>query len=326
VSQPSAVADLIRRTLKGERVALARALSWVENEAAGAVALLDACFENGGRALRIGLTGPPGAGKSTLATRLAQEYRRRDQTVAIVAVDPTSPFSGGALLGDRVRMGELAGDRGVFIRSMATRGSMGGLATHTAQACDVLDAAGFARILIETVGVGQSELEVAQTADSTAVVLVPESGDGIQAMKAGLMEIGDLFVINKADREGAERGAHAVRSALELRKATSEWKPPVLLTVAAQGGGVPELADAFEEHFAYLEREGGLVRRRRRRLEQRLDDLLRAQLWEEFRSRVPESSWRDCVSDLADRRITPHQAAERMMALASAGAPARSRA
>src|SRR5262245_57285443 len=159
--------------------------------------------------------------------RLAQEYRRRGDTVAIVAVDPTSPFSGGRLLGDRVRMGELAGDPGVFIPSMATRGSLGGLAVHTAQVCDLLDAAGSSRILIETVGLAHGDLELPQTADTTAVVRVPESGDGVQAMKAGLMEIGDLFVINKADREGAERGAYAVRSALELRAVNSTWRPPV---------------------------------------------------------------------------------------------------
>ena len=186
-----------------------------------------------GARYRLGITGPPGAGKSTLVTKLALEYRARGLTVAIVAVDPTSPFSGGALLGDRVRMQELSGDEGVFIRSMATRGSMGGLAVHTAQVCDVLDAAGFDRVLIETVGVGQSELEVAQTADTTAVVLVPESGDAVQAMKAGLMEIADVFVINKSDREGADRAAQAIRSALHLRAKTSEWDIPVLMTSAS---------------------------------------------------------------------------------------------
>ncbi len=304
----SAADDLIRRTLAGDRPALARAISWVENEAPETEELLDACFAASGRALRLGITGPPGAGKSTLVTRMAMEYRARGETVGIVAVDPTSPFSGGALLGDRVRMGEITGDPGVFIRSMATRGSLGGLAVHTAQVCDVLDAAGFTRILIETVGVGQSELEVAETADSTAVVLVPESGDGVQAMKAGLMEIGDLFVINKADREGAERGAFAVRSALELRAARSEWEPPVLLTVASQGTGVSEVVDRFEGHLAWLLEKGGLDRRRRRRLEQRLEDLLRFRLWEEFRDALSRDTWRRTIEDLAARRMTPHQA------------------
>jgi LAO/AO transport system kinase len=308
--------DLVARTLDGDRVALARVISRVENDDAGAIEILDACFGRSGNAFRIGITGPPGAGKSTLVTRLAQEYRHRDETVAIVAVDPTSPFSGGALLGDRVRMGELAGDDGVFIRSMATRGSMGGLAVHTAQVCDVLDAAGFGRILIETVGVGQSELEVAQTADSTAVVLVPESGDGVQAMKAGLMEIGDVFVINKADREGADRGAYAVRSALEMRAATSAWDPPVLLTVASQGRGISELVDEFERHLGFLTAQGGLERRRRHRLEQRLHELLRLQLWDEFRARVPAAEWRDVIAAMAGRTLTPHQAAERLIGLA----------
>jgi LAO/AO transport system kinase len=310
--RPANASDLTPRLLDGDRAALARAISLVENEAAGAIGILDACFGRSGHAFRAGITGPPGAGKSTLVTRLAQEYRRRGQTVAIVAVDPTSPFSGGALLGDRVRMGDLAGDPGVFIRSMATRGSMGGLAVHTAQVCDVLDAAGFQRILIETVGVGQSELEVAQTADSTAVVLVPESGDAVQAMKAGLMEIGDVFVINKADREGADRAAFAVNSALELRAPTSAWQPPVLLAVAVRGEGVDELADRFEEHLTFLREHGGLDRRRRQRLEQRLRDLVRARLWGDFESRLPEGAWRAQVDALLARRATPHEAATRL--------------
>ncbi len=300
--------------LAGERVSLARAISRIENEAPDSVEILNACFARSGRAFRVGITGPPGAGKSTLVTRLTQEYRRRGETVAIVAVDPTSPFSGGALLGDRVRMGELAGDPGVFIRSMATRGSMGGLAVYSAQACDVFDAAGFSRILIETVGVGQSELEVARTADSTAVVLVPESGDTVQAMKAGLMEIGDLFVINKADREGAERAAFAIRAALELRTAAGEWETPVLQTVASEGNGVAEVVERFEEHWDFLKTHGALERRRRRRLEQRLEDLMRDRLWEDFRSRVPATAWTECVESLARRRVAPHEAAERLAA------------
>ena len=307
------IRDLVRPALNGDRAALARAISRVENEAEGSVAILDACFEKSGRAFRIGITGPPGAGKSTLVTRLAQAYRKRGQTVAVVAVDPTSPFSGGALLGDRVRMGELAGDPGVFIRSMATRGSLGGLAVHTAQVCDVLDAAGFARILIETVGVGQSELEVAETADSTVVVLVPESGDAVQAMKAGLMEIGDLFVINKADREGAERAAFAIRSALELRAGERAWDPPVLLTVASQGTGVLEVVETLDRHLEFLKDQGGLEHRRRERLERRLGDLLRAQMWADFRARIPDAAWSEALAALAERRWTPHQASRMLV-------------
>jgi LAO/AO transport system kinase len=309
----SSDSELLERMFEGERVALARAISRIENDAHGAVEILNACFARSGRAFRIGITGPPGAGKSTLATRIALDYRRRGETVAIVAVDPTSPFSGGALLGDRVRMGELAGDPGIFIRSMATRGSMGGLAVHTAQACDVLDAAGFSRILIETVGVGQSELEVAQTADSTIVVLVPESGDTVQAMKAGLMEIGDLFVINKADRDGAERAAFAINSALELRTSPSDWTIPVLLTAASQGTGVGELVDRLEEHLDYLATHGGLDRRRVQRVQQRLEDLLRDRLWTRLRTLVPQKEWDDAAEALAARRLTPHQAAAQLL-------------
>jgi LAO/AO transport system kinase len=307
---------MLNAALKGDAVALARVISHVENETDGSAAILDACFGRTGRAFRIGITGPPGAGKSTLVAELAKAYRRRAETVAIVAVDPTSPFTGGALLGDRVRMGDLAGDPGVFARSMATRGGMGGLAVHTSQVCDVLDAAGYSRILIETVGVGQSELEVAQTADSTVVVLVPESGDAVQAMKAGLMEIGDLFVINKADREGAERSAFAVRSALELRTHAMEWMPPVLLTTASRGEGVAELVQSLEEHLQLLREKGALQRRRRNRLEQRLHDLVGDRLWTRFRARIPEAEWQRKVDALAAHRLTPHQAARTLSRLA----------
>ncbi len=308
----AAAPPLLARAIAGDRVALARAISLIENEAPEAERLLDASFTRTGRAWRLGITGPPGAGKSTLVTKLAQEYRRRGRTVAIVAVDPTSPFSGGALLGDRVRMAELAGDPGVFIRSMATRGSLGGVAVHTTHVGDLLDAAGFERIIVETVGVGQSELEIAQTADATTVVLVPESGDGVQAMKAGLMEIGDLFVINKADRDGAERGAFAVRSALELRPA-ADALPPVLLTVATTAQGVPELVVALEETFESLVEHGQLEARRRRRLDQRLTDMLRGRLWAGFRARVPDAERARIVRDVQERRLTPHEATARLL-------------
>ena len=307
---------MLRKALAGDAVALGRVISNVEIESDGAAAILDACFGRTGRAFRIGITGPPGAGKSTLVAELAKHLRRREETVAVVAVDPTSPFTGGALLGDRVRMGELAGDPGIFVRSMATRGGMGGLAVHTAQVCDVLDAAGFSRVLIETVGVGQSELEVAQTADSTVVVLVPESGDAVQAMKAGLMEIGDLFVINKADREGADRAAFAIRSALELRTHAMEWMPPVLLTTASRGEGVAELVQSLEDHLERLRSQGSLQRRRRQRLEERLHDLVGDRLWSRFRARIPGSRWERSVDDLAAHRITPHQAAKQLSRLA----------
>jgi LAO/AO transport system kinase len=201
----------------GKRVALARAITLVENQRAGFRDLLHELHPRLGRAHRIGVTGPPGAGKSTLTAALIRHYREQGETVAVVAVDPTSPFTGGALLGDRIRMNEISLDSGVFIRSMATRGSLGGLALATKEVADVMDAYGFDRVLVETVGVGQSELDIASAADSTVVVLVPESGDGIQAMKAGLMEAADLFVINKADRPGADRLAREVSMMLHLR-------------------------------------------------------------------------------------------------------------
>jgi LAO/AO transport system kinase len=323
---PEAVPALVDRALQGDRRALSRLISRVENGGAEAWSALAQIYPRTGRAQIVGVTGAPGTGKSTLVSEMAKHTRQQHPaiTVGIVAVDPTSPFSGGAVLGDRIRMRDLAGDAGVFIRSMATRGSMGGLAVHTAQVCDVLDAAGFQRILIETVGVGQSELEVAQTADSTAVVLVPESGDAVQAMKAGLMEIGDVFVINKADREGADRAAFAVNSALELRAPASAWQPPVLLAVAAKGEGVDELADRFEEHLAFLREHGGLDRRRRQRLEQRLRELVRAGLWVDFEARLADGAWRAEVDALVARRATPHEAAARLAG--ANAAPVRGRA
>ena len=284
----------------------------MENEAPQAEAILAAAFPLTGQGIRIGITGPPGAGKSTLTARMARAYRNEGHLVAVVAVDPTSPFSGGAVLGDRVRMYELSGDEGVFIRSMASRGSLGGLAGTTSDVCDLLEAAGFHRILIETVGVGQSELEVAETADTTLVVLVPESGDAVQALKAGLMEIGDVFAINKADREGAERAAHAVRSMLHLGTHRESWEPPVVLTTAQTGEGVAQLVTTMGRHLDHLAAQGLLARRRRRRLGERIDARVEAHARTRYHARVPEARREEMLSLVEGRKLTPADAARKL--------------
>ena len=329
----------------GRKAALARAISIVENRRTGADELLGALHPSLGRARRIGLTGPPGAGKSTITASLARHYRRQQLTVGIVAVDPTSPFTGGALLGDRIRMEEIALDPGVYIRSLASRGSLGGLSAATREACDVLDAFGIDRILIETVGVGQSELEVARTADSILVILVPESGDSIQTLKAGLMEIADVFAVNKADRPGADRlrteielmlgmragaaptessGHHGVdlsRSNLarQAREAAARddarWTPPVLRTVGTEEQGISELADALDRHFRYLESSGQLRARRRARLRERVVDVVedkaRRRLWAD----EDTTAWLEArLPQLEAGEATPFEIADALLA------------
>ncbi|MCF6238090.1 MAG: methylmalonyl Co-A mutase-associated GTPase MeaB [Candidatus Marinimicrobia bacterium] len=243
--------------LNSRRLAITRALSFVENSDDLDMALTDALFQHLGHAYRVGITGPPGAGKSSLADRMIEYWRSKDKRVAVISVDPTSPFTGGAILGDRVRMGQHYSDKGVFIRSMATRGSQGGLALRTQDAADVFDAAGFDIILYETVGVGQVELDVAQAADTTLVVLVPESGDDIQAMKAGLMEIADLFVINKADRQGANQAMVQIQSMLAMRHPEEGiWSPEVLKTNALNAEGTATLMERLEAHQQFLLEQG----------------------------------------------------------------------
>ena len=297
-------AELLERFRGGTIAALARAISVVEGERSGFQSLLHAVMASGPHAKRVGFTGPPGAGKSSLVAAAATSYRERDERVGVVAVDPTSPYSGGALLGDRIRMNDIAMDPGIFIRSMATRGSLGGLATTTKEVVDLMDGFGFPRVLIETVGVGQTELEITAAADTVVVVLVPESGDAIQAMKAGLMEIADIFVVNKADRPGSARLVKELRQALHLRAGSAlkdipahhgvdlgramkkerttdapatepeGWSVPVLKTNALTNEGVDKLLTTIDEHRAWLEESGQLEARRRDRAEGRIRDVV----------------------------------------------------
>ena len=274
--------------------------------------LLSEIFPQTGRARLIGVTGPPGAGKSTLVARLAREMRETGRRVGIVAIDPSSPFSGGAILGDRIRMVELDADPGVFIRSMATRGALGGLARATDDAVDVLDAAGFEVVIIETVGVGQDEVDVVRAADSVAVVLPPGLGDDIQALKAGILEIADLFVINKADREGADRTAAEIRMNLDFT-AIEGWRPPVVKTVATRGEGVTDVLRELDRHRAHLAETGEARERRLRRSRARLRALLEAKFFRavEADARSPRGL-DDAVAALTERRVDPYAAAEEL--------------
>src|SRR5256714_5969868 len=269
----------IEQLRAGDARALARAISVVENHSLGWSELLKAIFPYSGRARILGVTGPPGAGKSTLVDQLARYYRKEDQSIGIIAVDPTSPYTGGAILGDRIRMQEHSSDAGIYIRSMATRGSLGGLARTTADVSTILDASGRHLIMIETVGVGQDEVDIVRLADITVVILVPGMGDDVQTIKAGIMEIADIFVINKSDREGAERVEREIRALQSLAVRHDGWVPPIVKTVASEGTGIPELAKVIRDYQSHLQRENLMLKRNIQNWQERLvgmhcDDML----------------------------------------------------
>jgi LAO/AO transport system kinase len=322
MAEPSAdaavPAGLADRIAARDPRAIARAISLIENESADAPTLVSRLYPRGGHAYLIGVTGPPGAGKSTLVDRLIVEYRRAGKTVGVLAVDPTSPYSGGAILGDRVRMQAHAEDAGVFIRSMATRGHLGGLARSTAEAAVVLDAAGFDFVIIETVGVGQDEVDIVRTADVAIVTLVPGSGDDVHALKAGLMEIADIFVVNKADREGADRAAAYIEAMLGLdQRAEASWRPPVLRTEATTGRGVPELAAAIEQFRAAS--GPALIERRRSRVEWRLREILARRFMQHVEAEVlAPGEFADVLERVARREVDPYSAAAALVARALA--------
>jgi len=306
--------ELLEGALSGQRRAIARLISTLENEEPGAREALARLYPRTGQARVIGITGAPGSGKSTLILQMAREYRRRDMTVGVVAVDPTSPFSGGALLGDRVRMQALSTDPGVFLRSMASRGSLGGLAQATSRVIQALDACGYRRILAETVGAGQTEVDVAHLAHTTVVIQVPGLGDDIQALKAGILEIADILVVNKADLSGAEQTVATLRAMLGLHSgSTSAWQLPLVKTIATTGAGTLELIDAIERHVAYLLQSGQMQIRERARAVRELEEVLRAELLRRALARWGEERYRQAIERLAAHQLDPYTAAEELL-------------
>ena len=320
------VGDLVARVRAGDVRALARAISLVENDAPEANAVLSECFLHAGNSLRIGVTGSPGVGKSTLVDRLAGAYREAGSTVGIVAVDPTSPFTGGAILGDRIRMRERIGDDGLYVRSMATRGALGGLAQTTADVAQVIEASGKDVVVIETVGVGQDEVDIVRLADVTVVVLVPGMGDDVQSIKAGIMEIADIFVINKADREGADRVEKEIRGMQSLAGSHDTWMPPIVKTVGTTGEGVDAFVEAIKQRKEWLAEEGRLEMRRQRYWRERIEEMVRrALLKEAFGHGLSADALDGHAERVAAQQEDPYRLVPRLVAQVFAGREVKSR-
>ncbi len=303
----------IEQLRAGDSRALARAISAVENRAPGWSDLLKALFPHTGRARILGLTGAPGAGKSTLVDHLARHYRKQNLQIGIIAVDPTSPYTGGAILGDRIRMQEHFSDPGIYIRSMATRGSLGGLARATADVATVLDASGRDLIMIETVGVGQDEIDIVRLADITVVMLVPGMGDDVQTIKAGIMEIADIFVINKSDHEGAELVEREIRALQSLAVRGDNWTPPIVKTVASEGIGTTELASAIAEYEAYLKKENLVLQKSAENWQERLVEMLRDALLEKAREQIGDGQVVQYAAQVAEHKRDPYTLVEEII-------------
>jgi LAO/AO transport system kinase len=310
----AAISTWVERIRSGDVRALARAISAIEDARPESLTLLKALFPFSGRARVIGLTGSPGAGKSTLVDHLAREYRKQERSIGIVAVDPTSPYTGGAILGDRIRMQAHHADPGIYIRSMATRGCLGGLARATTDVATVLDASGKDLVLIETVGVGQDEVDIVRLADVTVVILVPGMGDDVQTIKAGIMEIADIFVINKSDREGADRVEREIRAMQTLAIRSDKWTPTIVKTVAVEGKGVPELAAAIANYEQFLRKQGLLLKKKISNWRERLIEMLREALLQRLLSeRLPEGKIESLAVEIAEHRRDPYSLVEEIV-------------